>query len=347
MDGEPLQFPASGKIRAGYLTGIKGLVCRLGADPRDVLEHQEIDPRLLDDPDADLECTSVVNLLEYCSSTLNDPLFGLHLAEEQEPDAYGCVIALARAAPTFRQGLQCLVDYTPLSTSPECEMEVLSASDVVELRWRTHIGLGNSGQTSYHGMLLVMKILQMLGRKEFRPRYAHLSSRISRSEFRLLQERLGCRINQNADINGIAFSADILDRPVVTANKALYGLLKHNFSRLRASSRPDFVEQVESSVRRLLSRGYCSLDACADLLGTSTRTLQKRLTKLDRTFSDIVRNERINLAKQSLLWTDCTLDELAFQLGYSEQTSFGRAFKRHTGMTPSGYRTLERKKRAS
>lgn len=343
VDRDFLQLPSQGKIRAGYLSGIKGLVLSKGADPRDVLEHQEIDPSVLDDPDNDLECISVVNLLEYCSSVFNDPLFGLHLAEQQEPDAYGCVIALARAAPNFREALRCLVEYTPLSTSPECEMEMLSAREVMEVRWRTHIGLGNAGQTSYHGVLLMMKILKMLGRDHFRPRYVNLSSRIGRTEVRLLQDKLGCRVNENTHSNGIAFSTDILDRPVITANRTLFNLLDHSLSQLRSTARGDFVEQVEATVRRLLSSGHCSVDACATSLGTSTRTLQKRLTRLRYKFSDIVQNERIKLAKQALLWTDCTLDELAFQLGYSEQTSFGRAFKRCTGMSPNAFRAAERK----
>jgi len=347
VDGNLLQLPSRGRIRAGYLGGIKGLMSRMGADPREMLEYQEIDPQLLDDPDSDLACMDVVNLLEYCSSALDDPIFGIHLAEQQEPDAYGCVIALVRAAPTFGEALQCLMDYTPLSTSPECEIEVLKARQVVEVRWRTHIGLGNSGQTSYHGVLLMMKILQMLGREHFRPRYANLASSVSRSELRSLQAKLGCRVQGNAQSNGIAFSVDLLDRPVSTSNRTLYTLLKNNLSQLQAMGTANFVEQVEACVRQLLGEGHCSVELCADKLGTSSRTLQKRLTKLGCKFSTIVQHERIKLAKQTLVWTNSTLDELAFQLGYAEQTSFGRAFKRHTGMTPNAYRSQERMKRFS
>jgi AraC-like DNA-binding protein len=61
-------------------------------------------------------------------------------------------------------------------------------------------------------------------------------------------------------------------------------------------------------------------------------------------FSDLVQNERIRLAKQALLRSDHTLNDIAFRLGYSEQTSFGRAFKRSTGMTPQAFRSAENRR---
>ena len=44
------------------------------------------------------------------------------------------------------------------------------------------------------------------------------------------------------------------------------------------------------------------------------------------------------LAKEYLERQELSLDEVAFSLGYAEQSSFGRAFKRWTGMTPQNYR---------
>ena len=124
----------------------------------------------------------------------------------------------------------------------------------------------------------------------------------------------------------------------------LYNMLGGCLAQLRTTTRAGFVEQVEAYVRGALSDGGCSVDACADKLGTSSRTLQKRLTRNGVKFLDIVQNERIKLAKQALLWSEASLDDIAFQLGYSEQTSFGRAFKRATGMTPQGFRSSESRK---
>jgi AraC-like DNA-binding protein len=216
----------------------------------------------------------------------------------------------------------------------------------VELRWRTHASLGDSEQVNYHGLLLIAKTLKMLGRQHFRPRYANMTFAIGRPGIETLQDRLGCKVNGGAEAHAIAFSTDILDIPTATSDKMLFNLLGSYLAQLRAASRSGFVEQVAAYVRGALSTGLCSVDGCAEKLGTSARTLQKRLTRMDVKFSDIVQNERIKLAKHALLWSDRTLDEIAFQLGYSEQTSFGRAFKRSTGVTPQVFRVTENRRHA-
>jgi AraC-like DNA-binding protein len=335
-------FPPQGQIQAGYLRGLKRLIRDRGGDPRDALERHDIDAVAFENPDHHIDCTSAVNVVEYCSRRLQDPLFGLHLAEYQDPDVFGCVMALARAAPTVREGLQSLIDYVPLSASPECEMELVAGREVAELRWRTDLCEGQ--QVNYQGLLLFMKTLEMLGGPHFRPRYANLTFNIARGDRQPLQDRVGCKVHSHAEANAVAFPIDLLDRPVATSNRLLYGVLGGCLSQLRTTTRAGFVEQVEAYVRSALSDGACSVDACAEKLGTSSRTLQKRLTRNGVKFLDIVQNERIKLAKQALLWSDSSLDDIAFQLGYSEQTSFGRAFKRATGMTPQGFRSTENRK---
>jgi AraC-like DNA-binding protein len=340
-------LPSHGRIHSGYLRGFPDLVRSRGCDPRKVLEHYALDAQTFEDPDQQIECATAVNLLESCSSLLRDPLFGLRLADRQDPEVFGCAATLARAAPKLRQALQSLIDYVPLSASPECELELVTGREIAELRWRTDIAFGDSEQVNYQGLLLMTKTLQMLVGPQFRPRYATLTFKVARNNLQPLQERLGCKVSGNAEAFAIAFPVELLDQPLATSNRMLYSLLGSYMGQLRAASRTGFVDQVEGYVRRALFSGECSVNGCAEKLGTSARTLQKRLTKIDVKFSNIVQNERIRLAKHALLRGECSLDEIALQLGYSEQTSFGRAFKRFTGMTPQAYRMSEGRERLS
>jgi len=229
-----------------------------------------------------------------------------------------------------------------VSASPECELELVEMDGVVEFRWSSHIGLGDDIQTAYHGLSIILKTLRMLGRQQFRPRYASLTCPVSRADMEQLRGEIGCRVKSGAAHNAIAFSSEYLDYPLPSSNRLSFHILGQGLADLRATTQGSFVEKVRSCVRRELSNGRCTVGDCAASLGTSTRTLQKRLNRTQVKFSEIVLDERIKLAKHALQWTDYTLDEIAFQLGYAEQTSFGRAFKNATGLTPKAFRSGHR-----
>jgi AraC-like DNA-binding protein len=321
--------------------GVLDLVRSRGLDPARVLERCDLDSTTFDAPDQHIECRTAVKLMESCSSLCHDPLFGLRLAERQRPEAFGCAVTLARAAPTLREALESLVEYVPVTASPDCAMQLAVGRDMTELRWSTDVGFGDFDQTNYHGLLLITKTVQSLVGESFRPSYATLTFKVARAALQTLETRLCCAVRGGSDAHAIAFPTTLLESSVVTANRAVFSLLGDYLRQLSAASRSGFVEQIEAYVRRALPTGNCLVDGCAAQIGVSSRTLQKRLTRTNLKFSSIVQHERVKLAKHALVHSDRSLDEIALQLGYSEQTSFGRAFKRATGVTPQAFRSAD------
>jgi AraC-like DNA-binding protein len=72
----------------------------------------------------------------------------------------------------------------------------------------------------------------------------------------------------------------------------------------------------------------------------SSRTLRRRLAKENTTFQALLDDLRRITAIHQLESDPCCADALASMLGFGDARSFRRAFKRWTGMTPSGYRAL-------
>jgi AraC family transcriptional regulator len=56
------------------------------------------------------------------------------------------------------------------------------------------------------------------------------------------------------------------------------------------------------------------------------------------TVAEFVRRLRVDWASEQLRHQECTLSELSFRAGFSDQAHFTRAFKRMTGLTPGEYR---------
>jgi AraC-like DNA-binding protein len=118
----------------------------------------------------------------------------------------------------------------------------------------------------------------------------------------------------------------------------LFGLLGDYFSQVKQSVQRGLVDEVRAYARSSFATGHCTIERCAARLKTSARTIQRRLTDEGLRFSEIVEQERIAASQRALVQTDNALSDIAYSLGYSDQSSFGRAFKRWTGITPQAYR---------
>lgn len=338
LEGPLDAVPAERQMRAANFEGFPALVRTLGGDPRRILERHGMDPRTIQDPDYHVDCKSLVDVLEYCSTLFKDPLFGLRLAQSQEPDVFGCVAALCRAAPTFRDAVTSLIDYIPVVHAPMTVMELVEGKETAELRWSVRTDLGSNLQAHYQAILLDLKLLRVVGGRGFRPSYVNLALEAQQKNIAEIEQTVGCAFHRKASTNAIAFPIAILGQPVATSNKLLFRLLGGYLERVKAASRRTIVERVEDYVRGALPTGQCSIERCAKKLGNSVRALQAHLADCGVKFSDILEKQRIELAQAYLVETQLTLDDIAASLGYSEQSSFGRAFKRWTGATPQRFR---------
>lgn len=108
--------------------------------------------------------------------------------------------------------------------------------------------------------------------------------------------------------------------------------------RLEGASRTDLERALRARLRDALATGKAAPERLARLLGLSERTLQRRLSELGRSFSAIVEDFRREEAAFLLADTRHAVTEVAAKLGYAEQTSFTRAFRRWTGTTPAAWR---------
>lgn len=77
------------------------------------------------------------------------------------------------------------------------------------------------------------------------------------------------------------------------------------------------------------------LDAVAKANGMSGRTLRRRLEKDKVKFSEIVLDTKMTLAKEIISTTNMPIASVAFRFGYSEASSFARAYTKWWGQSPT------------
>ncbi len=81
----------------------------------------------------------------------------------------------------------------------------------------------------------------------------------------------------------------------------------------------------------------------AERLFLTERTLQRRLQEAGTTFKKLLTEVRIDLADNYIRDSNLSLNEISFLLGFSELSSFSRAFKHWKGSSPRNYRQMNQK----
>jgi AraC-like DNA-binding protein len=96
--------------------------------------------------------------------------------------------------------------------------------------------------------------------------------------------------------------------------------------------------QLNIAITASLGKVPLDIAQAAESIGTSVRTLQRKLNYLGLNYSMLLDQARRELASQLLLESDKKIIDLAYELGYEDPSHFARAFRRMTGESPRDYR---------
>ena len=96
--------------------------------------------------------------------------------------------------------------------------------------------------------------------------------------------------------------------------------------------------RVEAALVDQLPHGEPSQKSVAEALHLSARSLQRRLAEAGSSYTEVRDNARRELALRYLRDGGHSVSEITYLLGFSDSSSFSRAFRRWTGVSPSAYR---------
>ncbi len=162
-----------------------------------------------------------------------------------------------------------------------------------------------------------------------------------------VRDVLGCEVTFGMGENRLFFPVKLLSHASPHAEPELLDLHERFASeQIARLEKKDIVGQVERIVAELLDSGDVTLDAVAERLGIKPRTLRTRLTEAETSFNQVLADFRYRLARQLLATTEESIDEIVYLTGFSEPSTFYRAFKRWSGMTPIEYRKTAKGKDA-
>ena len=162
-----------------------------------------------------------------------------------------------------------------------------------------------------------------------------------------LEEHFRCPIVFGAKVDAIIMHQQDVDRPNLVGDQHIWRFLREHLEEILKATEPDRIDrEVVVQVASALSDGVPRLESVASQLGVGSRTLQRRLADLGHSYQSLVDEARREVALKLVGLGDHSLAEVAFLTGFSEQSSFTRAFKRWSGTTPRHYRKSDLESRA-
>lgn len=114
----------------------------------------------------------------------------------------------------------------------------------------------------------------------------------------------------------------------------------HRRKRGGGSRPPYWLDQAKDLLRDTATEAS-TMEGIAQSVGVHPAHLSREFKRWFRlTPGEYVREYRVNLAKEQLRETESSLAEIAHGAGFADQAHFSNVFRRHTGITPFGYRRL-------
>jgi len=325
----------SGSLSARMLVRVSDLAALRGHDAEALCRSAGLQLAALRQPDARVPYALAERLGERALELTQDPNLGLHLAQDvRDSRRFDVGLLLLMASPTLRSALESMVRYQRYWGDGE-RSRLVAVSGGLAVRYRL---AGPAGVIQRHGdecalaeIALGLNVIAARAVTARCVRFRHAGPR-ERREHRAL---FGCPVEFSAAHTEIELDDAVLETPTRHAQPFYAEIFRqqveHAIARLPAED--DLEREVRGVVQFALAGGDCTLASTAHALGSTARTLQRRLEAQGSSFDALVDGLRRELAVR-YLDQQVSVREIASLLGYAEASAFHRAFRRWTGTTP-------------
>jgi AraC-like DNA-binding protein len=305
-----------------------------GIDPAPLFAAEDIKVKLPIDPCERLPYEKVDQLRAKAEKLCGDEAFGLRSASVYLPSQLGALGYAWQASLTLRKAFMRLERFVRV-VNDKAQVHIEDRGDCMVVTLKVGVDSKCEFARDDGALALITRMCRLISGDNFRLQavdFSHAAPKDIKPYF----EFFGCQLNFDQADNQLHIPLSFADETLVGANPEL-ALLNDKVvtRRLARIDREDIVARVQATLVDLLPHGNMSDDAVADALHMSVRTMHRKLTEENNNFRTLLVEMRRDLAELYILDNSLTLTEISLLLGFSEPSSFSRAFKSWTGTAPS------------
>lgn len=321
-------------VLAVTVTAMKEALDERGIELDGLARRVGIDLALLRRPGARFPVARMRRLWLLAFELTGDALFGLHVGQRVRPGMFHALGLGIVTSPTLLDALRRVERYSSI-VSTNGRAVVVHANGVTRLE--VQATPRTIRQTAYGLDALMMslaRMLQLCAGTDYAPLGITLthSDQGRAAEYRAA---FGCPVEFDAPRLAFLFRTESITQPLLSGDPDLAAESDRLAARYLRTLQPDTTAtRVRTLLLQSLPAGQVSQERVAQALHQSTSTLQRRLRGEGTSFQALLDATRRELALDYLRSGEHSVADIAFLLGFSDQSNFTRAFRRWTGQTP-------------
>lgn len=309
-------------------------------DPGPLLSEAGMTREELQDPDARIQYRKSLGLWRAVLGAIDDRDLGLRLGAALRIKDAGLVGYSMMHSANLGEALSRLVRFGRI-LSDDAPPILQLVDDRAEFGYQPfpeqRVTLVRMADFDLAATLTVLREITGL---ELAPLEVHFPYREPSGDLSPLRGFFGSRLYFDQPLSRLIFTKESLKLPVKTADETLGRYLDQLAEQVLEGLVPGgtFSEKVERALWAQIKEGRPQLESVATALAMSPRTLQRRLREEGASFVVLLDKFRHEFSLLLLEDRELAVYEVAYLLGYSEPSTFYRAFRRWTDLSPQEYR---------
>lgn len=330
--------------RNTFLFTIADFAETFGVSREALLEDIDLEPTALDVPGAFVESSKLVDAVAGAARASGRRDFGMLLGHQNDPRTYGPIGLLIEHSSSVNDAITTSLRYVQLHNAALSYTLTPTKNDTYTFAMQ----LSARGKYPIHQYIETQLTLwlrfarAMLG-ENWAPISVHFAHQ-RQAERAAYFRTFACSTRFGEAFSGFVVKRADFDRNV-KGDPRVREVTRAMLDDLDRELGRNIVVKVATVLRPLLATGRLNAALVARALSLTPRTLQRRLTERGTTFQDVVRDARVQIAREHLARPGMTLARLAPLIGLSEASAVSRLL-RHAGITRGRKRKPAKTRRA-
>lgn len=327
---------SQGVITIAYVRRLLQEAAREGVDLASLFREAGLDPAMLQKPDTRIRTGEFIRLMQIVMRRTEDEFIGLGRGTKSKPGTFSMMAHAVINTPNLGKAMERSAQFYRIVDLP-IQLKLEEGSTESRLILTSEAPERDNILEAI--IFISIRFWSWLTGRPLEPAALQLDfpEPPQADEFRSLWRG---PVTYNNARNAIVFPTAWLSLPLVQNPLSLSKFLKDSLALIIVGNQAPIglTEQIKAIISKGYGNAFPDFAQVCESLNMTPQTLRRRLKEENTSYQAIKDNIRQDAARFYLAKEELSIDEIALMMGFSEASSFHRAFKKWTGQTPAGYR---------